>query len=56
MNIWIILLVLIILIAGGILMFKAAAPAVVEFHRDSLAPIRSIAGNPSSGTALAAMI
>lgn len=55
-SIWIILLILIILIVGGIMIFKAVAPAALQLHESSMAPIRSIAGNPNSQTALMAMV
>lgn len=56
MSTWIIVLIILILVIGGIAMFYVAAPAVTEFHRDSLAPIRGLVGNPDSAKALAMMI
>lgn len=56
MNIWIVVLIIVILIIGGIVLFSQLAPAAVEFHRDSLAPVRGLVGNPQSLGVLAALL
>lgn len=48
MDIWVILIILIVLVIGGILFVQAIAPSVTKFHEDSLAPIRSLFGNPDT--------
>lgn len=48
MDLWIILLVIIVLVIGGILFVQAIAPSITEFHKDSLAPIRNLTGNPDT--------
>lgn len=55
-SIFLIVIVLIALIVGGVLISKYMFPAVVSFHKDSLAPIRGLVGNPDAMKTAAAVL
>jgi len=55
MNLWLIIIAILFLV-GIVLLAVYGLPAIVQFHKDSLEPVRGIANNPASIGTLAALL